>query len=192
MILSQCLRRLKGKSMSNEELKEKQKALIDEYQKKMDSEPEIKKWVEHKKRLRLFGIVFILAYYVIYYLAYKSINAEINVLLVAAKALFGIGWFSFFIAPTGAWKLNVMFYVSAIVNSCSLAKVYMKYGDFSAYFSNGPLLAICMVMCFMIPVLYCILACWLTVPEKNRKLSDRAQELYKEYIDNLNLLAKNK
>ena len=81
--------------MSNEELKEKQKALIDEYQKKMDSEPEIKKWVEHKKRLRLFGIVFILAYYVIYYLAYKSINAEINVLLVAAKALFGIGEFSF-------------------------------------------------------------------------------------------------
>ena len=111
-------------------------------------------------------------------------------ILVVAKTLFGIGWFSLFIAPTGEWKLNVMFYVSAIVNGSNLVKTYMKYGDFSAYFSNGPLLAICMVMCFMIPVLYCISACWLTVPAKNRKLSDRAKELYKEYIDSLNVLIK--
>ncbi len=174
--------------MSNEELREKQQEVMDEYKRKLSSNSAVSKWVNQKKMIRLIGVIFLLAYFGIQYLAFQSVKAEINVALLVVKALFGIFWFTFFILPTGPWKASLMFYLSAAYNFADIVNFYMKNGDFSFYFSNGPMLEIYFIMSVLIPILFLLLACWLTIPKKNRELADQAQELNKEYIENVKQL----
>jgi len=114
-----------------------------------------------------------------------SIGAEISVAFMVLKPLFSIAWFAFFISPTAHWKMGLMFYVSAIYNAMDIVKAYMNQGGFSVYFQNGPLWAIYLIMAILIPVLFLILAIWITIPQKNKELSEKAQELNKEFVENL-------
>lgn len=176
--------------MNSEELKAKQQEAIDQYKRALESEPEVKKWVDHKKKLRLFAILYLLAYYVVEFMAYNSVNADINMTRLVVKFLFGVFWMSLFLLPTAAWKVSDIFYISAIWNFFSLAKLYGNQKDFSIYFQHGALYSIFFIMSVAIPVLQLVLACWLTIPKKHRELADRAQEINQVYMDNVKQINK--
>ena len=171
--------------MNNEERKEKQKAIMNEYKRKIEAEPEVKKWINHKKIIRSIGIVYLLAYFGIEYIAYISVDADINLVRLGVKALFAIAWFALFIMPTGAWKLGLMFFVSAIYNTMGIIKAFENLNGFDMYFENGPLWSIYFIMSILVPILFFALGCWLTIPKKHKDLSDRAMELNKEYVEEL-------
>lgn len=174
--------------MNKVEFKEKQKEIMTAYQNKIEAEPEVKKWIDHKKILRYVGVIYILIYFGIEICAILSINAQPEYTRLLLKAAFCILWYLFFISPSASWKLGIMFYVSAIYNSMNVITAYTKYNGFDTYFQNGPLWAIYFIMSILLIVLFFVLACWLTIPKKNRELSDRAQELFKEYSEDVKQL----
>lgn len=176
--------------MNKEELREQQKAAIAEYKNSIEAEPEVKKWIDHKKKIRWIGIIYLLIYFGFQVGAYRYMDSDFNMTRFLFKSMFSVAWFAFFMTPTANWKLCLMFYVSAIYNAMDIAKAYKNYNGFAVYFQNGPVWAIIFIMSVLIPILFLILACWLTIPEKNRALSDRAQELNKAYIENIKQLNK--
>lgn len=176
--------------MNNEELRVKQQEVLEQYKRNIDAQPDVKKWISHKKILCLIAIIFIATYYVVEYLAYNSVNAEINVRRLAIKAIFAILWMSLFLFPTAAWKVNLIFYASAIWNFVSLFRMDFNQREISAYFQNGPLIAIFFIMSVAIPILLLVLACWLTIPKRNRELADRAQRINQEYMDSIKQIGK--
>lgn len=152
--------------MTNEERKEQQKAILDEYNRELDSHEDLKAWVAHKKKILLIGLIYLASFYVIQYMALVSINAEVNSVMIILRAVFNLIWFYVFLSPMGNWKLSIMFFVSAFYNFYGFWQLYEKNGSFDAFFTHGPLMAIYFVMSILIPVLYLALGCWLAIPEK--------------------------
>lgn len=176
--------------MNNDVLKAKQQEAMDQYKRNLEAEPDVKKWIDQKKKIRLFAIIFLLAYYVVEFLAYDSVKAEINMTRLVIKALVAVCWMAFFMLPTAPWKVSCMFYVSAAWNFWNLCKMYINQKDFSLYFQNGSFLAIFFVMSVAIPFLLLALACWLTIPMKNRELADRAQDINQEFVESVKQISK--
>lgn len=176
--------------MTKEELQEKQKAVIEEYNQSIEANPDVKKWISTKRKLTLIAIIYVVAYYIIEYLAYTSVNSEISIGRLVVRAIIAVGWFVLFLIPNANWKANLIFYVSAAYNFLSLIKILTGNIDVGAYFSNGPFLAIFFVMSVAMPFLILALACWLTIPKKNRELSDKAQKLSNVYAENLKAINK--
>lgn len=157
----------------------------EEFQARLNAEPEVQSWVNRKKGLQKLGLVLLAVFFVLEIMAYNRLGIQMKMRTEIFRIFIAFFWYILFISPTGPWRLNIMFYVSGLVNLLTMFKTFSNGINMERLLENPVVLAYLIMSC-LIPVYFLILACYLTIPQKHRMLSDRAAELAGMDLDKIN------
>lgn len=170
---------------------EREKALRQQEQ-FLSENPEIRRLVMTKK----IFLRFLIGYLIVHFGLTVCIRVQqgdftgFTAAAEAVKLLFQMLWLCLFLNYAGNWKQNLMLFISALYNLAVLlqnSKLLREVVSYLPYMerSTGLMYGSTLLMEALIPFILAGMGFWLTVPRRNRELSEEAAAMYQETLQNL-------
>lgn len=177
--------------MTKEEHAALKQQFLEEKERAYDAEPEVKSWIEKKKRVFRFMAVYWVIHAVLSGVALYQMGSGIHFLTEVLAPLFQIFWLYVLISPSGTWRVNAVLYFLALYNAVMNLNNYMNnlQGYLLEMVIQMPVMGAVFGMEILVPVLFLGIACYLTLPKAHREWSERAEQIQKEVAANFKVMS---
>lgn len=178
--------------MDNQEYKRQRQQLLEEEKRLYEAEPEVYGWVKTKEMIFKCIAGYWIVHAILAIITVVQIQSDANAGMEIVKLLFQIFWIYVIISPKGTWRLNAVFYFLALANLGLNMTTYFEnlQGHLGEMFIQMPVMGVIFVMEMLVPFLFLAAACYLTLPKKHRILSERAEEIHKNFVEEFKLMNK--
>lgn len=170
--------------MDKEEQKRIKQQFLEEQERAYDAEPDVKNWIKTKETIYKVLAAYWLVHAVLCIAALLQAQAGLNFITDILKPVFQLFWLYVFISPKNTWRVNTALYFAAFYNFVmNLNHYFHLRGYLWETVRLSPVTGIVFLMDALVPFLFLITACYLTIPKAHRDLSDRAKELQTEIME---------
>lgn len=177
--------------MNQQDLKELQKQIMEEKKQAYQAEPELARWVAVRKTLLLIVLGFWLAHELLSVMLMLQMHSG-SIGMEIVKCLFQLLWLCAFMSPEAGWRINLILYLSALVNFAMFFQAYRDIPNLWAVIMIYPSFGILACIEALFPFLLLGIAVYLTAFPGHRELSERVEIISKQAAEELKELAQRK
>lgn len=173
--------------MDKQEYKQQRRQLSEEEKKLYEAEPEVNGWVKTKQVIFRCIAGYWIVHAILTIIVMIQMQSASNIGMEVAKLLFQLFWIYVCISPKGTWRVSAVFYFFALYNLGINMMNYYKnlQGYVAELFTQMPVLGAMFVMEMLVPFLFLGVACYLTLPKKHRMLSEQAEAIRKNFVEEI-------
>lgn len=178
--------------MEREEYKSARGRALEEQKQYFRENPEPRRFAMIKKIFLWFLLIYLLVHFVLFVwiMILQESFTGFAAGAEAAKMLFQMFLLGVVLNHMGVWRQNFLLYVMAVYNFAVLLKNSRAMEELAEYLpylpgSSGMAYRALMWMEVIYPLILLVMALWLTVPRRNRELSEEISAMFQESVKDL-------